>query len=61
MTNEHTKGTISEAQGKVEEGLGTLTGDQRQQVTGKARQVKGAAQKTLGDVQDAVRKPPPER
>ena len=57
MTDEHTKGAISKIQGKVEEGLGTLTGNKRQQAKGKGRQVKGDAQKALGDVQDAIRGP----
>jgi uncharacterized protein YjbJ (UPF0337 family) len=57
MTDEHTKGAISKVQGKVEAGLGRLTGNKQQQAKGKARQVKGAAQNGLGDVQDAVRKP----
>ncbi len=55
MTDEHTKGAISTTEGKVEEGLGKLTGDKEQQAHGKAKQVQGAAQKGLGDVQDAVR------
>jgi len=54
MTDQHTKGAISKAQGKVEEGLGNLTGDKRRQVQGVARQVQGDAQGFLGDVQDAV-------
>lgn len=54
MTDQHTKGAISRAQGKVEEGLGKLTGDRQQQVQGMARQVQGDAQGLLGDVQDAV-------
>ena len=57
MSDEHTKGAISTAQGKVEEGLGKLTGDKEAQVHGKAKQVQGAAQKGLGDVQDAIREP----
>ena len=57
MTDEHTKGAFSKAEGTVEEGLGTLTGDREQQVHGQAKQVQGAAQKGLGDVQDAVRGP----
>jgi uncharacterized protein YjbJ (UPF0337 family) len=57
MSGEHTKGAITTAQGKVEEGLGTLTGDKEAQVRGKAKQVQGAAQKGLGDVQDATREP----
>jgi len=54
MTDQHTKGAISKTQGKVEEGLGKLTGDKRRQVQGVARQVQGDAQGFLGDVQDAV-------
>jgi len=57
MTSEHTKGAISKARGKIEEGLGTLTGDRRKQLQGKARQVQGDAQEGLGDIQDAVRRP----
>ena len=57
MSDEHTKGAISTAKGKVEEGLGKLTGDKEAQVHGKAKQVQGAAQKGLGDVQDAIREP----
>jgi len=57
MSDEHTKGAISTAEGKVEEGLGKLTGDKEAQVHGKAKQVQGAAQKGLGDVQDAIREP----
>ncbi len=55
MTDEHTKGAISTAQGKVEEALGKVTGDKEEQAHGKAKQVQGHAQKVLGDVQDAVR------
>jgi uncharacterized protein YjbJ (UPF0337 family) len=55
MTDEQTKGAISKVQGKLEETLGTLTGDRREEVQGKARQVKGDAQTRLGDVQDKVR------
>lgn len=56
MTDEHTKGTANKAQGKVEEELGKLTGDRRQQAKGKARQVQGSAQQGLGKIQDAVRR-----
>jgi uncharacterized protein YjbJ (UPF0337 family) len=56
MTTEHAKGALSKAHGKIEEGLGTLTGDKKQQARGKVRQVQGEAQRGLGDIQDAVRK-----
>jgi len=55
MTDEHTKGAMSTAQGKVEEALGKMTGDKEEQAHGKAKQAQGHAQKVLGDVQDAVR------
>ena len=57
MTDEHTKSAISTTEGKVEEGLGKLTGDKEQQAHGKVKQVQGDAQKALGDVQDALRTP----
>ncbi len=57
MTDEHTKGAVSKVRGKLEEGLGRLTGNRKQEVTGRARQVQGAGQEGLGDIQDAVRKP----
>jgi uncharacterized protein YjbJ (UPF0337 family) len=57
MADEHVKGSLSQARGKVEEGLGKVTGDKREQLRGKARQVQGYAQKGLGDLQNAFRKP----
>ena len=57
MTDEHAKRAISSAQGTVEEGLGTLTGNRQQQAKGKARQVKGVAQEGLGGIQDLIRGP----
>jgi len=54
MTDEHTKGTISKATGEVEEGLGKLTGNKEQELHGKAKQVQGAGQEALGDIQDVV-------
>jgi len=56
MTDEHVRGTITKARGKLEETVGKLTGDRREEATGKVRQVQGDAQESLGDLQDAVRK-----
>ena len=55
MIEERAKGAISKTLGKVEEGLGTLTGDKKLQARGKIKQVQGAAQVGLGNVQQAVR------
>ena len=57
MPDEHTKGAISTTTGKVEEGLGKLTGNREQELHGKVKQVQGAGQEGLGDIQDAVRGP----
>ena len=57
MTDEHTKGAISKLTGEVEEGLGKLTGNKEQELHGKAKQVQGAGQEALGDIQDVVRGP----
>ena len=57
MSEEHTKGTLNKAQGKVIEGYGKLTGNRRDQARGKAKQVQGYAQQRLGSIADAVRRP----
>ena len=57
MSDEHAKGTLSKARGRIEEGLGKLTGNREAQVRGKARQLQGSAQDRLGDIETAVRKP----
>ena len=55
MSDEHTNGAISKAQGRLEAALGKLTGNRRQQIVGKARQVKGGAQVALGDIQQPTK------
>lgn len=57
MTDQHTKGAINKAEGKVEEGVGKLTGDRKMQAKGKAKQVQGSAQQGLGHIQDAIKRP----
>ena len=56
MTDQRTKGTINKVQGSIEEAVGKVTGDRREEAKGKIRQVQGDAQRGIGDVQDAVRK-----
>jgi uncharacterized protein YjbJ (UPF0337 family) len=58
MTDQHTKGAISKAQGKLEEGVGKVTGDEPKQARGKIKQVQGSAQQGLGNVQDSIRRTP---
>ena len=57
MTGERTKGRINKARGQLEAAVGKLTGNRRQQVLGKTRQVKGGAQVALGDLQQAPPQP----
>jgi uncharacterized protein YjbJ (UPF0337 family) len=57
MSGEHTKGTISKAEGTVEKRLGRLTGDKERPAHGRAGQVRGSTPKGLGNVQDAIRRP----
>ena len=54
MGDDQVKGTITGVQGKVEETVGKLTGDKETELHGKAKQVQGEAQKTLGNVKDAL-------
>ena len=57
MTDLRAKGATNKAKGQVEEGLGKLTGDRRQEAKGKVKQVEGRAQQSLADIQNADRKP----
>ena len=57
MSDEQAKGAVNKARGKLEVGLGKLTGDKQEQATGEARQIKGSAQQGLGHIKDALRRP----
>ena len=57
MADLHAKGATNKAKGQVEEGLGKLTGDRREEAKGKVKQVEGSAQQSLADIQDAGRQP----
>lgn len=55
MSDEQTKGTVSDVKGTVKEGVGRLTGDKDVEAEGTAQKTQGEAQKKLGDVQDTLR------
>ena len=57
MTDLRAKGTTNKAKGQVEEGLGKLTGDRHEEAKGQVKQVQGSAEQSLGDLQDAGRRP----
>ena len=49
------EGAWDKVKGNVKEGVGKLTGDEKLQAEGKADQVKGKAESTVGGAKDAVR------
>ena len=52
MKSEQVKGALEKAAGKTQDFLGELTGDERLQMEGKARQSAGELQQRYGDVLD---------
>lgn len=54
MNDQRMEGTVNDAKGKVKEGVGDVTGDERLQNEGQADQLQGKIQKGIGDVQDKL-------
>ncbi|WP_411903514.1 CsbD family protein [Methylorubrum thiocyanatum] len=54
-TTDKIKGLANEAAGNVKQGLGKVTGNDRFVAEGKAQELKGEAQKTVGDVKDGAK------
>ena len=54
-TTDKIKGVTNEAIGKAKAGIGSATGDTKLQGEGKAQEIKGDVQKTLGNAKDAVK------
>jgi uncharacterized protein YjbJ (UPF0337 family) len=55
MDEDRISGTARNTGGKIEEGIGRLTGDARTQIQGKLDQAAGAAQDLYGQTADAAR------
>jgi uncharacterized protein YjbJ (UPF0337 family) len=55
MSEEHVKGAVEKAGGRVKEAAGALTGNERLKSEGKLDQVKGTAHQAWGDVKDAAK------
>lgn len=53
---QHAKGESKKTEGKIKEGAGKLTGDERMENEGKADQTEGSLRKAAGDVKDAFKK-----
>lgn len=54
-TTDKIKGVTNEAIGKAKAGIGNATGDTKLQGEGKAQEIKGDVQKTVGNAKDAVK------
>ena len=55
MDKDRVKGSATNVGGKVKEGAGKLTGDQKLQGEGKADQAKGKVQNAVGGIKDALK------
>jgi len=49
------KATAKNIEGKVQEGIGNLTGDTKNQAEGKAKQVEASIEHSVEDTKDAVK------
>lgn len=50
------EGAAKQAEGKVKEGLGKLTGDQKLEAEGKAKHAEGKVQNAVGSIKDSFKK-----
>ena len=55
IDHDRTEGAAKNLGGKLKEGLGKLTGDDKTQREGKADQIEGKAQNMIGGIKDSVR------
>jgi uncharacterized protein YjbJ (UPF0337 family) len=55
MDKDRMKGSATNVGGKIKEGAGNLTGDQKLKGEGMADQVKGKVQNAIGGIKDALK------
>jgi uncharacterized protein YjbJ (UPF0337 family) len=55
MDKDRIQGGIDQAKGKVKEGVGKLTGDQKTEAEGKVDQAKGKVENAIGGAKDKLR------
>lgn len=55
MNKDQLKGSVKNAEGKVQEQAGKLVGNKDQQVKGLTKQVAGKVQKNIGDAKQSVK------
>ena len=54
-TSDKASGIGNEAMGKVKQGFGHLTDDEKLKAEGSAQELKGKGQKAMGDAKDAIK------
>ncbi|GJE40429.1 CsbD family protein [Methylobacterium persicinum] len=54
-TTDKLKGLANEAVGNVKQGVGNMTGNDKLKAEGKAQELKGETQKTVGDAKDGAK------
>lgn len=54
-TSDKIKGNANEAAGKIKQGVGDMTDNQRLQGEGAAQEIKGQGQQVKGKVKDAIK------
>ena len=52
--NDRVEGAAKNIGGKIKEGVGNITGDEKLKAEGRAEQVEGKVQNTVGGVKDAI-------
>ncbi|MEH6665108.1 MAG: CsbD family protein [Brevundimonas sp.] len=55
VDNDRIEGSAKQAEGKLKEGAGQMTGDQKLEAEGKARQAEGKVQSAVGGAKDSVK------
>ena len=55
MNKDQIKGSAKVAEGKIQQGVGKITGSEKQQAKGLLKQAAGKAEKTFGDGKQAAK------
>ncbi|MET0336595.1 MAG: CsbD family protein [Caulobacter sp.] len=55
MHKDEVKGAATDAKGKIKEAAGKVTGDEKLKAEGKADQLEGKVQNTIGGIKDSLK------
>jgi uncharacterized protein YjbJ (UPF0337 family) len=55
MDKDRIQGSVDQAKGKIKEGVGKVTGDQKTEAEGKVDQAKGKIENAIGSAKDKLR------